>query len=257
MQVTNIKFILVSVIIGLFIAMGFGIVENSSAGGIEGLVGGWLFDEGVGKVAKDISGNGHDGEVINAKWVEGKFNKALEFGPSDSYVRVKHHQDLDLKIYTVAAWVKCDKQATYQTILTKTNGQRNYGMFVKPNDGNIHFNLHDEADTRIDSQKTVDDNQWHYCVMTVEKETLSGYIDGEKEEKNCGEPAFSTADVTIGAGGDGTRFWMMGSIDEPAIFNRVLDEVEMKELMSKGLAGILQLEAKDRLVTCWGSIKNQ
>lgn len=256
MQVTNIKFILVGAIVGLFIAMGFGFyIENSSAKKIEGLVGGWLFDEGGGKAAKDISGNGHDGEIINAKWVAGKFNKALEFGPSDSYV--KHHKDFDLKIYTIAAWVKCGKQATYQTILTKTNGKRNYGMFVKPNDGNIHFNLHDAADTRIDSQKKVNDNQWHYCVMTVEKETLRGYIDGEKEETNCGEPAFSTADVTIGAGGDGIRYWMIGAINEPAIFNRVLDEAEIKELMSKGLDGKLKLEAKDKLVTCWGSIKNQ
>ena len=34
----------------------------------------WLFEEGAGKVAKDASGNGHDGEFAgNPKWVKAKF----------------------------------------------------------------------------------------------------------------------------------------------------------------------------------------
>jgi hypothetical protein len=92
--------------------------------------------------------------------------------------------------------------------------------------------------------------------MTVEKETLCGYIDGKKEETKCGEPPFNDTDVTIGAGGNGSRFWMMGAIDDVAIFNRVLNEVEIKEFMSKGLSGMLQLEAKGKLATCWGKIKS-
>ena len=59
----------------------------------------------------------------------------------------------------------------------------------------------------------------------------------------------------IGGGGGGIRYWMMGAVDEPAIFNRALDEAEIKELMNKGLAGMLKLEAKGKLATCWGNIK--
>jgi len=43
------------------------------------LVVAWNFDEGSGNVARDITGNGHDGEIKDAKWVEGKFKSALEF----------------------------------------------------------------------------------------------------------------------------------------------------------------------------------
>ena len=39
-------------------------------------VGIWLFDEGKGGVAKDISGEGNDGEVVKAPWVDGKFGTA-------------------------------------------------------------------------------------------------------------------------------------------------------------------------------------
>jgi len=255
MQAKNTKFVLVNAYVILFIAIGLGIIENSFAGGLEGLVGGWLFDEGTGKVAKDASLNGHDGEIINAKWVSGKFGKALEFGPDNSYVRVNHHEDFNLESYTIAAWVQCELQATWQTIITKTNGQRNYGTFVRPDDGNIHFSLQDPADTRIDSKEKVTDGKWHHVVMTVFKGTLCGYIDGKKEETKCGEPPFNDTDVTIGGGGGGTRYWMMGAVDDVAIFNRALDETEIKELMNKGLLGMLQLEAKGKLATCWGDIK--
>ena len=37
----------------------------------------WPFDEGNRKVAKDSSGNGNDGKIHDAKWVDGKFGKAL------------------------------------------------------------------------------------------------------------------------------------------------------------------------------------
>ena len=39
----------------------------------DGLVAYWPFDEGNGKEAIDVTGNGHDGEFAGGpKWVEGK-----------------------------------------------------------------------------------------------------------------------------------------------------------------------------------------
>ena len=46
----------------------------------ESIVAAWLFDEGNGKTASDSTGNGHDGSIeAGAKWVNGRFGKALEF----------------------------------------------------------------------------------------------------------------------------------------------------------------------------------
>ena len=47
----------------------------------------WHFDEGVGRVAKEATGSGNDAnfnEGEGIKWVEGKFNSALEFSGSDA-----------------------------------------------------------------------------------------------------------------------------------------------------------------------------
>lgn len=51
------------------------------------IVGIWLFDEGKGKITEDLSGNGNDGEIVEAKWVEGKGGKGLEFDGTN-HVRI-------------------------------------------------------------------------------------------------------------------------------------------------------------------------
>ena len=45
----------------------------------ETVVGVWLFDEGEGEIAGDSSENGNGGKIFGAKWVDGKFGKALDF----------------------------------------------------------------------------------------------------------------------------------------------------------------------------------
>ena len=70
------------------------------------------FDEGKGKIAKDGSQHGHDGELIEGpKWVDGKFEKALEFNGNDgNYVIVPIEDALQtLKTLSVAFWVKRGK----------------------------------------------------------------------------------------------------------------------------------------------------
>ena len=54
----------------------------------ETAVGIWLFDEGKGGVAGDISGQGNDGELVKSpSWVKGKFGSALEFDGKASCVQ--------------------------------------------------------------------------------------------------------------------------------------------------------------------------
>ena len=55
----------------------------------DGLVAYWPFDEGNGKKAVDVTGNGHDGEFAGGpKWVEGKFGTGLEFDGEEDHVVV-------------------------------------------------------------------------------------------------------------------------------------------------------------------------
>ena len=54
--------------------------------GAEAPVAHWSFDEGRGETAKDRSGNGNDGKIHAAEWVQLKKGYALEFDGWTSYV---------------------------------------------------------------------------------------------------------------------------------------------------------------------------
>lgn len=45
----------------------------------ENFVGVWLLDEGGGDLAEDATGNGNDGVITGAEWIDGKFGEALHF----------------------------------------------------------------------------------------------------------------------------------------------------------------------------------
>ena len=48
---------------------------------------------------------------------------------------------------------------------------------------------------------------------------------------------------------------MTGTLDDIAVFNRVLSEKEINQLMKDGLKISLDVETKEKLVTTWGRLK--
>jgi len=246
----------------IFTSIFFFAFSGKSHAGPEGLVGAWLFDEGKGNVAEDVSENGHDGKINGAEWVDGKFGKALKFD-GDGAVVIPHSEDLTSETYTIAAWVKCKNQGTWQTVISKTHetegpSTRNYSIFVWPNTGVIH--THAGPGGAVNSTEKITDGNWHYVVSTRDKEgKRRGYIDGKNfGEVDAGKPGENDEDVSIGASGGGVRFFMIGAIDEPAIFDSALSEVEINDLMNNGLKKTLTLtavSASHKLTTTWGYIK--
>ncbi|MFA4881055.1 MAG: LamG domain-containing protein [Candidatus Doudnabacteria bacterium] len=249
-------------LIGVVVLFVVGLLTFSSYAKIDPktCVGIWLFDEGKGDIAKDSSGNGHHGEIRGAKWVDGRFGKALEFDGKSAVV-IPHNDVFILEFFTVTGWVKCGDHVDWQTIMTKTGADegaqpRNYGMFVIPNHGGIHFSL---SITKIDSNEKVTDEEWHFVVMTRDKDNmLQGYIDGIKVvEGNSEKPGVNNEAVSIGACGGGTRYWLIGSVDEVAIFNKALSEDEVNSFMNSSIDKLLSVEPTGKLTTTWANIKAQ
>ncbi len=84
--------------IAAIIAVCWIIGTSSAAINPENITGMWLFNEGTGNTAKDSSGNKNDGKINGgAKWVDGKFGKALEFNGSDGWVEVPHSDTVSFK----------------------------------------------------------------------------------------------------------------------------------------------------------------
>ena len=96
-------------------------------------IGVWLFDEGVGEIIKDVSGNGHHGEIVGeVARAAGKFEGALEF--DGGHVLVPHADVMNLRQWTMTAWIKVPKIVDpYQVILGKEAWpDRNYTMWIRP-----------------------------------------------------------------------------------------------------------------------------
>ena len=72
----------------------------------------WLFDEGKGKIASDLSGQKGDGKLQKgSKWVKGKFGQALEFDGKDDYVQIQPSDQYNPKNakdnceFTISFWM--------------------------------------------------------------------------------------------------------------------------------------------------------
>lgn len=152
------------------------------------ITGMWMFDEGQGKVAKDSSGNGLDGELISGpKWVDGKFGKALEFDGKASYVKIPDHQNPTVAI-TVSIWCKSNTGTWNQHgwVVEKRDA-----YILHPVQGNttMAFCLCNGAcwnqpfswETGAVGPKDI--TQWHMYTGTFDSKTGDWkiYIDGKEE----------------------------------------------------------------------------
>ncbi len=231
-------------------------------------VGVWLFDEGSGEFVKDSTGNVKNGSVINAKWVNGKFGKALEFegGANESYVSVPHSDILNQEIFTVAAWINVPGPSGWQTILAKdamdigAEELRTYGMFVISGQTGIHYSFKSKNKTHntVNGKGVAADGKWHHIAMTYDGAILRGYIDAVKdaEQAFAGPPIMHDGALNIGGEVKG-RYNMKGAIDEVCILKVVLDENDIKLLMN-GLSNLMPVEPSSiSLTTTWGAIKNK
>ena len=68
-------------------------------------VGMWLFDHGGGNIAKDSSGNGNDGILMNdPKWVNAKIGSALELDGKDDWVNMGDNDILKPSAMASSCW---------------------------------------------------------------------------------------------------------------------------------------------------------
>lgn len=223
-------------------------------------IGVWLFDEGTGKTVKDLSGNGHHGEIIGeVAWADGKFETALEF--DGGHVSVPHEDIMNLRQWTMTAWIKVPKIVDpYQVIVGKERWpNRNYTMWIRPGVMTFGFTLPGGAQDLQVGSKEVTDGQWHFVAGVYDEKNLIPYVDGEQFNPRgaAGKPATSNAPLIIGAQGpDGKNGPLRGIIDEVAVYDTALDEDEIAEVM-EGLSKQFQaVKATEKLTVTWGYLKN-
>jgi hypothetical protein len=229
------------------------------------IVGMWLFDDGEGDVARDSSGNGFDGVLINEpEWVDdGKFGGCLQFVAANTHnVRapVPHNDTV-----TIAMWASYSNLASNNIGLIHIQagdfenadpGSKTIGMWVE-NTGLLWGRIIPAGQGNINFPKNtnLDPETWYHIAMVIDADAGNAiqYVDGEE----VGQVSYPGGELTqydfINIGRQGNESWD-GLIDEVVVFNEALSVNDLKGLM-KGLENLLPVEPNGRLPVLWGNLK--
>jgi len=221
------------------------------------------FDEGSGKVAKDISGNKNDGALMgDASFVAGKYGKAVKVtdGDGGNMVVVKANATLDVTdAITFGGWVMMETAPdSHCSLITKADTymihQSNWsgkGMEQEP----LLWPF-DAWQTPISTP--IQFKEWKHVIGTFDGKTLKTYLDGQlKGERAFGAKiAVTPNDVVIGRDSRGccNARKATQTFDEIVIFNRALSADEVKELMAGATTAV---RPEGSASTLWGQIKSE
>ena len=232
------------------------------------IMGMWLFDEGKGGTATDASKQANDGEIHGAKWVDGKFGKALEFNGTDSWVEVPHSNTVGFKAgvsFTITLQFKGSKVGGSLVGKNYEDTSQALPWYLLWDDGSrnkVTLYLRDSASTsfRADGTTLVADDKWHFIVGRADADAgkASIWVDGKMEAETDFNPkdGYGTSEGVFHIGRHYDRY-TDGIIDDVALFNVALEEEDMKAIMDNGVETAAAVDPVNKLATTWGRIKQQ
>jgi len=209
----------------------------------DGLVAEWHFDEGSGSVLVDSSGNGNDGVIYGATWVEGKYGYGLLFNGVDNYVEVPHSTSLDItNAITIEAWVKMNSMKD-MAIVGKEYNQYGfvYGMGWltpggKPPRKFIGRTATGGSTNEVGYIWSPAFEQFYHLTFTYDNSFMKLYIDGVKVASLKQSGSFNSNDksLIIGMRSGNNDLYFNGIIDEVSIYKRALSAEEIKTRYEQG-----------------------
>jgi hypothetical protein len=208
-----------------------------------GLVAYWPFDEGSGTVAMDVSGNGHNGFLVNGPQWSGQ--SMLSFDGANDHVDAGNF-DVSGGAITLAAWIKAVSLSNCSSndcrILSKATGtaadDHYFMLSTISEDGatRLRFRLKTDGTTAtlIASAGDLPENQWVHAAAVWDGSDMELFLNGvsvgstSKGGSLTGNPA-----VPVWIGGNPTeptsKPWR-GEIDEARIYDRALTAQELMAL---------------------------
>jgi hypothetical protein len=238
----------------IFSLAGFSLVSGALP---EGLVFLMTFDEGSGDTVQDLSGFGNDGTVEGkTEWIDGKFKGAFHFD-GVTHITVPNADPLNKLTHpmSVGAWVNPD-------IL---GGWRNIVEMDAEGMGGWKMGFHDShcivwTTYRVQdfiSQTPIPTDEWTYVVSTWDGAEAIVYVNGEPDAPMAGGGIIDTKalpSLDIGWRRTTGVSTFQGGMDELFVFNRVLEQDEIKEFM-KGFADVLAVKPRGKSAATWGALK--
>ena len=205
--------------------------------GAGGLVGIWLFNEGSGNKAFDLSGNKNAGTFVNnTHFVSGKFGSAVAFdGVSDRF-DIVDNPSLPSDHFTYIAWIN------HRGSHGDTDGGIWYDRFnvdgenaicISNEDGiKLFFKIAGTSRSTEVAAGDVTQGVWHQVAVTHDGISQKVYLDGVfvGGMSFVGALGDSTNTRFIGVGFGTSQRDFNGSIDHSLLYNRALSPSEVAEI---------------------------
>lgn len=220
----------------------------------QGCVGHWLFNEGTGSLAYDVSGHGNHGALKNmlpnvqgSGWCGSKFGGGLDFDGSDDYVQISDSIDVAGAI-TIVVRVKFSVTGTSTNIAGNKRHQATGYGFLKHSGGHLRFSAGDGTNTDdLDSSGlSWNTDEWYHVAISFESPNGVFYRNGVSVGSDTmtwsGNIGAGIYDLHIGV--DPTpSFFLNGNMDEALVYNRALSVQEIKELYHNPFCNLMQVPA--------------
>lgn len=208
--------------------------------------------------ATDQSGNGNDGVVNGATLAADRFgnaNSSYSFDGINDFIQVNHSSSLEHSgNITLSAWVLVDEfnsgSCQSSRIIEKGLDSQigSWGIYYDDNLGNNGCNDYDPtamkfktgyvptSGTRkaIGGTTNIVRGFWYHVTSVYDGNRLILYVNGHEEQSLYIDevPTNNSSPLFIGRmNSSSLPFYVNGSIDDVRIYNRALDEEEVKALM--------------------------
>lgn len=225
-------------------------------------VGLWFFDEGAGKEAKDSSEKANTGQISGAKWVDGKFDKALEFDGVDDIVDCGIAESLNIAKGSFGLWLKfgAKPSALGHAVnpLAKSEQYWIHGSSAVNNDPDnsiqVKIGVGGTRYIATTGANFIETGVWYHVFGTYDGKALKLYVDGEEEgedTKPSGDIDKTANILAIGTWSARVDFFQ-GAIDEVVVTTQVLTANEIQAIFKGGL---LAASPAGNLAITWGAIK--
>lgn len=224
----------------------------------------YLFDEGSGTVAQDSSGNNRDANITGAEYVNGRFGKALQFDGKNNHIIVSDFAGVGaLEPRTTVFWFKAGETRDHSWIKWgKNSGGEKYYIRAHVSGAQCFLRVEVNGGQNYGADD-VCNGDWRHCAVvfpeggdSVQDHDL--YVDGKKQTKNGTDKDMNTDGTTvpinIGSRITGHSF-LLGLLDEVAIFNVDLTQSQINSIRNSGLKGALSVDPEGKLATSWANIK--
>ncbi len=185
----------------------------------------WSFEEGVGSVTADSSGNGYNGTLSSPTWENGRVGNGLRFTSDEINVG---NIPLGDRI-TIAAWIKPDALPLNHAIVSKTNS-----FSLKTHGDGLRFTTpgikdHDVVNIGLLS------GEWQHVAITFKQGDANGarfFLNGQLVGVVSASALANNSNPVV----IGTSQWLgqefVGVMDEVVIYDDLLSDAQVTSLFA-------------------------